>query len=145
MQTVSKRVVLPYTRQQMFNLVNAIEDYPLFLPWCKSVQVHYRRAVEVKATMSIAKGPVKFDVTTVNMVQEHNLINLKLANGPFRNLDGSWKFSDIENGKCLIDFEISFQFANKLFAIALEPFFLGVSNTLVDAFAQRAAEVYAKQ
>jgi len=152
MQHVNKKLVLPYTRKQMFNLVNAIEDYPLFLPWCKSVQVHYQREVgvdcqEIKATLNIAKGPAKFDMTTINLAQENltlesDSIKLKLANGPFRHFDGGWKFTDLVNGTSSIDFSMEFQFANKLFAIALEPVFLSLSNSLLEAFLRRAAEVY---
>lgn len=151
MQNVSRKLILPYTRKQMFKLVNTVEDYPLFLPWCKSVHVHYQKmldaAQEIKATMNIAKGPAKFEITTINLAQEDltpdcDMIKLKLVNGPFRHFNGDWKFTDIENGSSIIDFNMEFQFSNKLFAMALEPVFLGVSSSLVDAFSRRAAEVY---
>ena len=140
MRRVDRKLILPYSRAQVFALVDAIEDYPLFLPWCKQAQIHYRRESEVKATLYLAKGPLKFDFTTINLAHGDSKIELKLVQGPFRNLDGSWSFEELAANKCLVNFNLSFQFANKLLAMALEPLFLGMSNTLIESFSKRADE-----
>ncbi len=118
---------------------------------------------ETIATMHIAKGPVKFDLMTKNLSRSYETINLELISGPFRHLSGCWGFTDIAqedahniargmaygSAKCMnqsiVEFKISFQFSNKLFALALEPVFMGIADTIVELFAQRARIVYGVQ
>ncbi len=137
--------MLPYTAKQMYDLINNIEAYPEFLPWCKNSIVHSRDEQKLVATIALSKGPLNYNITTVNTMHPNSEINMSYAAGPFKSCAGSWKFLSQNNTQqCQILFNFAYEFNNKLARLAIEPIFYPITNTLVDAFHQRAMTIYGK-
>lgn len=143
MPIIKKSAVVPYTPAQMFDLVNTIEDYPKFIPWCAGSQVLSRNADEIQARLDFAKGGMHKSFATCNRLQPNKMIEIRLLNGPFRQLEGFWRFDDLDDG-CRVMLDLEFEFTNPLMAFAFGPVFTKVANMLVDAFQQRAHEVYGR-
>ncbi|WP_019612676.1 type II toxin-antitoxin system RatA family toxin [Thioalkalivibrio sp. AKL7] len=133
---------VPYSREQMFNLVNDVDAYPQFLPGCRSASARPRGEHEVEGTIELAKGALHKSFTTRNTLKRPESIDMRLVSGPFRRLHGTWSFTEAEGGKTRIALELEFEFANRLMAFAIGPVFTQIANSLVDAFVQRAREVH---
>ncbi|WP_018879901.1 MULTISPECIES: type II toxin-antitoxin system RatA family toxin [unclassified Thioalkalivibrio] len=133
---------VPYTQEQMFNLVNDVDAYPEFLPGCRSASARPRGEHEVEGTIELAKGALHKSFTTRNTLKRPESIDMRLVSGPFRRLHGTWTFSQVEGGKTRIALELEFEFANRIMAFAIGPVFNQIANSLVDAFVQRAREVH---
>lgn len=143
MPSVNKKLLVPYSVEQMYNLINAVEDYPVFLPWCKGTEVYSRSDTELKATIHLAKGPLSHSITTVNTMQPYERIAMQYIAGPFRTCEGLWQFVPGANSQqCEVIFNMDYQFINKLSAIAIEPIFNPITSTLIDAFYKRAEQIY---
>ncbi|MGD8743781.1 MAG: type II toxin-antitoxin system RatA family toxin [Granulosicoccaceae bacterium] len=145
MTIVNKSALVPYSAGEMFALVNDIESYPDFLPWCKTSTVLERTDDEVKASLELARGGIQKSFTTLNRMQRDKMIEMRLVNGPFKHLEGFWRFQALneENSKVMLDME--FEFASKLLSMTVGPVFSQITNTLVDAFTQRAVQVYGRR
>lgn len=141
MTVIKRDTKVPYSTQQMFDLVNKVEDYPAFIPWCKSTHIISRDADEIRASLIFARGGVEKSFTTCNRLQANKLIEIRLLDGPFRQLEGFWTFEPIPEG-CLIGLSLEFEFSSKLIALMFSPVFHPMANRLVDVFSQRADEVY---
>lgn len=126
----------------MYLLVDDIESYPLFLPWCRTTEVISRKNDEVKASIEIARGAVNRSFTTCNRLQKDKMIEMRLVEGPFRHLQGFWRFDSLSEDACKVMLDLEFEFAGKLLDMTIGPVFNQIANTLVDAFCQRAKEVY---
>jgi ribosome-associated toxin RatA of RatAB toxin-antitoxin module len=145
MGNVKRMLQVPFTVQQMYDLINDIEAYPQFLPWCKTTTVHSRADTELEATLCIAKGPISHTITTLNTMQPHQIINMQYKAGPFKSCVSSWQFiTNAQGTGCTVVFEINYEFKSKLSALTLEPVFQPITNTLIDAFYQRAVTIYGR-
>lgn len=142
MAHISRSALVPYSAEQMFVLVDAIRDYPQFLPWCRSSNELSRDDDEVKACIEIAKGAVNKSFTTSNRMQKNKVIEMSLIDGPFKHLHGFWRFDELKEGACKVSLDLDFEFSNLLVSLAIGPIFNQVANTLVDSFVARAKEVY---
>lgn len=144
MPNVQKNLIVPYTAVQMFDLVNDIEAYPEYLPWCQATEVHERSTEHVKATIHLAKGPLNYSITTSNTMQPHSRINMQYVAGPFKSCNGSWSFLPKSGHESEIIFAMEYQFTNMFTAIAVEPIFNPIANSLIEAFLQRAEQTYGR-
>jgi ribosome-associated toxin RatA of RatAB toxin-antitoxin module len=142
MAMVEKSVLIERSSQQMFDLVDDVESYPIFLPWCSQTQVEFRDAEKTIATLHINFLAVKSHFTTENEKQIPLRMSIKLVDGPFRQLEGMWLFKPLAENACKIDFRLSYDFSSKLFEKIIGPVFSQITNTLVDAFVKRADDVY---
>lgn len=133
---------VPYSREQMFDLVNDVDAYSEFLPHCRSSHARVRGENEVEGTIEMAKGALHKSFTTRNQLQRPERIDIRLADGPFRRLHGTWSFTELDNGNTRIALELEFEFASRLVAFAIGPVFNQLANSLVGAFVRRAREVY---
>lgn len=145
MATVKKSALVLYSAADMYALVNDIEAYPQFLPWCRSAQTSDRTEDELRATIEMAKGKVHKTFTTHNRMQKHKMINIRLLEGPFKRLEGYWRFDPLRADACKISLDMEFEFANQLLRLAVEPVFKQIANSLVDAFCKRAVDLYGKR
>jgi ribosome-associated toxin RatA of RatAB toxin-antitoxin module len=141
MTIINREAVIPYSPHQMFDLVNRIEDYPHFVPWCKSVEVISRTEDEIQAKLDFARGGLQKSFTTCNRLQENKMIEIRLINGPFQHLEGFWRFEPLSDGS-RIRLDLEFEFSNKLMGMMFSPVFHPVADTLVEVFCKRAHEVY---
>jgi ribosome-associated toxin RatA of RatAB toxin-antitoxin module len=145
MALVEKSVLVQYTPEQMFRLVDQVEEYPAFLPWCGGSSVSGRSPERLRATVVIDYHRVRQSFTTENTRREPESIDVKLVDGPFRQLDGSWRFKALGQQACKIEFRLHYEFASRILEKLLSPVFNHIANTFVDAFVKRAEQVYGKQ
>ena len=140
---ITKTLELPYTPAQMFALVDRVEDYPLFLPWCLKSQVHSRSLEAVKASLQVGKGLLRYSVTTLNRLQPNKRIDMQLLAGPLKHLEGFWLFeaSATSVQGCKISLHLNFEL-NPLLNKALEPFSEKIGDRIIQAFCERAAVLY---
>lgn len=146
MSLISRNALVPYSTEEMYKLVEDVESYPEFLPWCRSTEVLSRHDDEVQACIEIAKGGLNKSFTTTNRMQKNKMIEMRLLKGPFKHLQGFWRFDVLKDPKaCKISFDLDFEFENKLIALAAGSVFNQIANAMVDAFSKRAVEVYGER
>jgi ribosome-associated toxin RatA of RatAB toxin-antitoxin module len=126
----------------MFALVDAVEDYPKFLPWCGGSSVNPQDDRVTHATVMIDYHHVKHSFTTENTRQVAELIEMKLLDGPFEHLDGRWRFVSLSEDACKVEFRLHYTFSHKILEKLVGPVFFIIANSFVDAFVQRAEQVY---
>ena len=142
MATVEKTVLVAHSAVQMFDLVDRVEDYPAFLPWCGGASVSDSFENNVSATVHINYHHIRQSFTTRNMRMPPHRIDMSLQDGPFRHLDGSWRFIPLSESACKIEFRLHYEFSSKLLEKLVGPVFHMIANSFVDAFIQRAEKVY---
>jgi ribosome-associated toxin RatA of RatAB toxin-antitoxin module len=147
MKHVNKSVLLWYSPLEMYQLVTAVEDYPRFLPWCDHAAVVERHGDGVTARIGLAYAGVKHAFTTRNEHIAGERVIVKLVDGPFSLLDGTWAFLPLGRPgsaaqACKIEFDLRYAFASKALEAVLSPVFDRVANTFVESFVTRAQSVY---
>lgn len=145
MRKVNRSALVPFTAAQMFSLVDDIESYPHFLPWCSDAIVESRSEDTVVATLELHKGPVRKRFTTRNSFKEFEWIDMELVGGPFHHLEGGWRFQELEGQGCKVLLELDFQFENRLVDVMFGRFFKDAGDALVDAFTRRARDVFERR
>lgn len=147
MKHIHKTALVPYSAAKMYQLVNAIEDYPQFLPWCKATTVHLRTETELHATIKMGHIAMGKAFSTRNVLTPNRSIQMQLVEGPFSHLKGLWSFQPLgqdEEAGCKVALTMDFEIANPLLRKGLTPIFTQIVNTLIDAFIKRAHECYGK-
>lgn len=142
MTSISRSALLPYSAREMYDLVADIESYPDFLPWCGDAAIISHDEKQVVASIKIAYHKIHKTFTTRNVLQPGASMNMRLVEGPFRDLHGLWRFDALDSRSSRISLDIEFDFSNRVVALALGPVFGHIVNTLVDSFRQRAVTVY---
>lgn len=144
MPKVHKTVVLPYSAQQMYDLVEKVENYPQFLPWCGGVVVHQRSETSLEATITIAFKGLRQIFRTSNVNAPPHSMHMTFKDGPFRHFTGQWRFEhlgELEQG-VRVRFDLDYEFSNKLVSLAIGPVFGVIAQTFIDGFVKRAKVVY---
>lgn len=144
MAAVKKLVLIEFTPRQMFDLVDQVESYPAFLPWCGGTEVLARSEAITAARIHINYHGIKAHFSTENEKHPPTRMLIRLTEGPFRHLDGMWQFTPLGDTACKVDFQLHYEFASKLLEKAVGPVFNHIANTFVDSFVKRAGEVYRK-
>ena len=142
MVLVEKTVLIEHTPAQMYALVDDVEHYPEFLPWCSKTDLRFRDEQKTVATLHIDFLSVKSHFTTENSKVFPSEMVIKLVDGPFRRFDGTWHFKPLGDKACKIEFRLSYEFSSKLLEKIIGPVFSRIANTFIEAFVQRAAQVY---
>jgi ribosome-associated toxin RatA of RatAB toxin-antitoxin module len=142
MNTIERSALVSYTPQQMFELVNHIEDYPKFLPWCQEVEIIEKTETTIEAKLIIAWGGFHKSFTTRNTLHPYQAVEIDLVSGPFKHLEGKWHFIPLGEQGCKVIVDLEFEFTGNIFDKLFEPVFNIIANSLVDAFSKRAKEVY---
>lgn len=138
MSEVKKSVLIAHSAEKMFDLVDDVERYPQFLPWCASASAIPMDEARVRASVTINYHGVKQSFTTENSRQRPTEIDMKLVEGPFRSLDGAWRFLALNENACKIEFSLHYEFSSKLLEKLVGPVFGYIANSLVEAFIRRA-------
>lgn len=141
MARVEKSVLVAHPPERMFELVDRVEDYPKFLPWCGGTELISRDAEHTVATIHIAYMGIRQSFTTENEKTPPHGMRIKLLNGPFSELEGDWKFLALGNEACKIEFRLQYAFSSRVLETLLAPVFSHITHTFVDAFVRRADEV----
>ena len=144
MTVIHKSALVPYSAEQMYDLINDVESYPKFLPWCAEVQLLSKNKESLMATIVVSKGALKQAFTTLNAMEEGQHIEMNLVEGPFKYFKGLWRFDSLEAKGCEVSFHLNFEFARGLIGLAFGRTFSQLANSLVDAFCQQAQERYGK-
>lgn len=141
-KTLIKRYsLLPYSPRQMYELVNNIEDYPRFLPWCRAAKILSKNEKEIVASLELVWSGIHKSFTTRNILTTNERIDIKLVQGPFRHLEGIWNFIPMADG-CKVELELEFELTGHFLDMFFQPVFQKIANSLVDLFTKRAIEVY---
>lgn len=144
MPQVVKSVLVPYTAEQMFGLVDDVPRYPEFLPWCSNAEAVQHDAALTRATLHINYRGIKQRFTTENTKEPPRSLRMRLVDGPFRTLDGGWRFNDLDGRGCKIEFNLNYEFSNRLLSTLVGPVFAYIADTLVEAFVKRADSLYGR-
>ena len=147
MKHLKRSVLLWYSAREMYDLVTAVEDYPGFLPWCDRAEVLDRHDDGVTARLHLAYAGVRHAFTTRNAHQEAQAVEMRLVDGPFSLLEGTWAFRPIpaaavERQACRVELDLRYAFSSVALEALLSPVFDKVAETLVDSFVSRAEAVY---
>jgi ribosome-associated toxin RatA of RatAB toxin-antitoxin module len=144
MAVVQKSVLVGYSAQQMFALVDRVEDYPLFLPWCGGVEVKERSENRLVATINIQYRGVRQSFTTENINTPPVQMKMNLVEGPFRQLDGLWTFTALREDACKVQFDLHYEFSSRLLEQLIGPVFNMIATSFIDSFTKRAEQVYVR-
>ena len=142
MTTISKSALVSHSPEEMFKLVDDIEAYAEFLPWCGKAKELSRDEKKVEASILVSHSGLNKEFTTQNKNTAFSKIEMHLVNGPFKNLDGEWLFEPLGETACKVSLNLEFEFSSKIIGITFGPVFSKIANSLVDAFIKRAETVY---
>lgn len=142
MPEVRQSVLVEFTPEQMFALVDTVEDYPAFLPWCSGTTLIHRDASTTRATIEINYRGIRRSFTTENSKREPVEMKIRLVEGPFSKLDGSWLFTRLAQRGCKIEFELHYEFGGRMLDRLISPVFRHIAGTLVGAFVRRAGQIH---
>jgi ribosome-associated toxin RatA of RatAB toxin-antitoxin module len=138
MPTVRKSVIVPHSCSAMFDLVDDVERYPEFLPWCSGTEVLERTAEVTRATLEIAYHGLTSRISTLNRKDRPRKMTLEFVDGPFDHFKGAWGFTALGEEGCKVELALDYQFSSKALEVLLGPVFGHISETMVDHFVQRA-------
>jgi len=138
MREVKRSALVAQPPSRMFALINDIESYPRFLPWCTHARVRSRTEREIVATIGVKRGPLHGEFTTRNELEPDKRILMHLVEGPFKTLEGQWLLTPIGSDGCRVELTMRFAFRNALSAVMFESKFAETVGSLVDAFVARS-------
>ena len=142
MHRIERSVLVPYSAERMFRLVERVDDYPAFLPWCPASRARPLSDSSVEATIEIAFHGVRTRFTTRNELDPLREIRMTLVDGPFRRLTGSWHFRELPEESCKVSLQLQYQFAPGVLGRLIAPVFESIAGSMIDAFARRAESLY---
>lgn len=142
MAVVEKSVLIERTARQMFDLVDGVEDYPAFLPWCGGTELLQRTATKTAARIHINYHGLKAHFATENTKEPPRWMNIELREGPFRRMDGGWRFTPLGETACKVEFRLQYEFSSKMLEKVLGPVFHHIANTFVESFVKRANQIH---
>jgi ribosome-associated toxin RatA of RatAB toxin-antitoxin module len=143
MKRIARSAIVEHKAEEMFALVDDIESYPRFLPWCKAATVHERTPQGVRATLTMGIRGVRQSFTTQNENRPGESIDLRLVKGPFRRFAAAWRFKRLSDHACSVEFSIEYEMAGALSRV-LEPLFSHMADNMVGAFTRRADEIHGR-
>ena len=142
MAQVQKTVLISHSASRMYALVDDVSKYPEFLPWCGGVDLIKQDNQSTIATLHIAYHGLHQNFTTENHKTQPNLMEIQLKDGPFKHLEGVWRFIELNDEACKIEFRLNYEFANSFLEKIIAPVFSHIANTFVDGFVARADVIY---
>lgn len=142
MRRLHKSLVMPYSTEKIYTIVADVPAYPQFLPWCGGSRVIQTTESGVEAEIVIAKGPVRVAFSTLNQQIPFERINMRLTNGPFKQLSGHWSFDSLSEDSCQVTLALDFEFNNRLLAMTVGAVFEQVIGSLINGFLARAQQLY---
>jgi len=132
---------MPFSAETMYEIVNDVAAYPSFLPWCGGSKIMAEEDTTMDASVLIKKGKLNYWFSTRNQLVKNQSIDMQLIDGPFKTLEGTWRFKSLDANSCKIELDLEFEFSLGLASSLLTPIFSQIANTMVDSFCARAFEV----
>lgn len=142
MTCISRSALLPYTAQQVFDLVNDIEAYPSYMQGCSQARIISRGEGWIEAELELAQGGLRQRFSTRNILTVPERIDMQLLKGPFSHFSGVWEFKCLQEEACKVSLDLEFKLNNKLVSIAAGRLFESVSSRLVDEVSLRAKQCF---
>lgn len=142
MAIINKSAIVPYTPAQMYQLVNDVEKYAEFVPYCTGSHVDSQSEDEIHATLTFSGAGIQKSFTTLNRLQPHKLVEMRLVTGPFKQLEGFWSFEPMDTDLCRVTLNLEFELSAGMLKLVFGPVFNQVALMLVDSFQKRAKQVY---
>ncbi len=142
MPQVSRSALVPFSAKQMYDLVNDVASYSLFLPGCSGAKIIEQSENMMIASVDVAKAGIRKTFTTKNTLLDSELIGMSLVDGPFKSLMGGWHFTELDETACKVELKLDFEFSNAVVAMAFGKIFQELTNNMVSSFTQRAKQVY---
>lgn len=142
MKRISRSAIVEHSAAEMYALVERIEAYPGFLPWCAGAVVHERQPGSTRATLTVGVRGLRHAFTTRNQNRPGEAIDMHLVEGPFRRFEGHWRFVPLSKHACRIEFSLQYEFASRALGRVLAPLFDNIADSMVEAFVRRAGEVH---
>ena len=142
MKRISRSAIVEHSAGELFALVEDIESYPRFLPWCRDARVRERTTDRTVATLSVGLKGMRYEFSTENRNRPPEAIDMRLVEGPFRRFAGQWRFVPLGPRACRIEFSLGYEFSSRALGKLLAPLFDGIADSMVEAFVRRAAQVY---
>lgn len=142
MPAINRSKVVPYTQEQMYQLVDDVHSYSEFVPWCVKSEEISRTQDEVHGKLTFASSGIEKSFSTLNRLLPHKMIELRLVEGPFKQLEGFWRFESVGEIESKVVLDLEFEFSSRLLALMFGPVFEQVAGTLVTSFCDRAKVVY---
>ena len=141
MATVEKTALVPVPVAELFKIVNDVDSYPEFLPWCKDARLLSRDEKQLCGEIIVSKAGVTRAFSTCNDLYPYRRIDIHLKDGPFRKLEGGWEFTELRKDACKVALRLDFEFSSGLMDKAFGIVFSQIANSLVDAFCKRANDL----
>jgi ribosome-associated toxin RatA of RatAB toxin-antitoxin module len=138
MHNIHKSAIVLHSSKKMFQLVDSVENYPRFLPWCGSTQILERDNSKTIASIEINYKGIRQTFTTENTKKQNKEMMIKLIDGPFQSLSGQWIFKNLDNNSCQIELKLEYQFSNIILEKLISPVFNMIANTFIDEFIKEA-------
>jgi ribosome-associated toxin RatA of RatAB toxin-antitoxin module len=138
MPTVTKSVLVPHSPERMFELVDGVEEYPQFLPWCPRTRLLERTAEITRARIDVDYHGLKTHFSTRNRKQAPRRMDIALEDGPFERLEGAWTFTPLGEAGTRVELSLAYELASRAMGQVLAPVFGHIMETLVDRFVERA-------
>ena len=145
MVMIDRSSLVSYSAEKMYALVEDIESYPHFLPWCSGADVTVREGTRTVATMHVNYHGIREHFTTDNVNEPGRMITMQLVSGPFRHLRGHWRFTPLAEDACKVEFRLEYEISSRLLERLIGPVFQHIGNSFMDAFVQRAEQIHARQ
>lgn len=142
MRKVSRSALVPYSAKQMYVLVEDVESYPEFLPWCGAAVLHWREGDVLEGSVEMRLAGLRRSFRTRNRMHEYEAIDMELVDGPFSHLSGGWQFKALDTLGCKVSLEVEFEVKSQATNRLLGRYFEDICNSLVDAFVRRAEDIY---
>lgn len=141
---VSKSALVHHSAETMYRLVCDFEAYPQFLPWCSDSRLISRSPEQICGELEVSRMGIHQRFSTCNRLVENERMDILLRDGPFRKLEGGWRFHALQADACKVELVLDFEFAGRLIDVAFGRVFNQIATTLVDAFCKRADELHVK-
>ncbi|MES2212906.1 MAG: type II toxin-antitoxin system RatA family toxin [Pseudomonadota bacterium] len=141
MHQISRSAYVPYTAEQMYDLITDIRKYPEFLPWCTDVVVHKADTEEQDATLKVQKGFFRHALRTRNQLKPNESVVIHLVDGPFKQFEARWTITTDADG-VRISYVMNFEVSNPMMAALAAPFFDQIAGEMVEVFNKRAKHLY---
>lgn len=141
MHKIEKSAIVLHQKTTMFSLVDRVEDYPKFLPWCGKTEILYRDKNNTTASIEINFKGIKQTFTTENQKINEDVMKIKLVDGPFKYLSGEWAFKELDKDSCQIQLKLEYQFSNIILEKLIAPVFNIIANTFIDEFIKQANKI----
>jgi len=141
MKEISRSAIVEHSAAEMFALVDDIDSYPRFLPWCQDARVE-SVGDKKRATLTVGLRGLRQSFTTLNENRLGESIDMRLVEGPFKQFTAAWRFTQLSDQACEIAFSLRYQFASRALGKLLEPLFDEIADTMVDVFTRRADELH---